>query len=175
MSHLAWTRANSGLFWGEKRKLLSKGTVTTLSKTCGSHPLRGARITGYQVARESSPLPGDGMRWGQEAPSPAPQPPAPPLYLWNSWTAATTLSGISCGSWGETMSSFSWACSRSTRGSSAASAARVACSTNEPEGGGEAPGQDRAWVQSDEHGGRERVSQGENRQGLGPAPPPPDP
>ena len=69
-----------------------------------------------------------GARWA-EAPERGVQAlPRPARYLWYSWMAATTLSESGCGSWGETMSSFSWACSRSTRGSSAPSAARVACS-----------------------------------------------
>lgn len=71
-------------------------------------------------------------------------------YLWNSWRAATTLSESGCGSQERAMSSFSWACSRATRGSSAARAIRVACAhrPNQRDAGESAGGE--------ECGGREK-------------------
>lgn len=66
---------------------------------------------------------------------PSPTSPSLPGYLWNSWRAATTLLESGCRSWGKAMSSFSWACSRATRGSSAVRAVRVAYGTQtKPEG-----------------------------------------
>lgn len=74
-------------------------------------------------------------------------PTAPILrYLLYSWMATTTLSQRGCRS-GKATSSFSWACSRATRGSSEASAARDACRTRQPPGGNEAPPGDSAGVQ----------------------------